>query len=293
MKKMLFVLLAVVCIFTSCDFSKPVEDKGTKLVVPAWAENITSVSLVSNNGQGAVATHKAESSNAYEFFSGSVTLTVTYNSLNNEEKEEYLGYGVFDDSEKPFKVFVNGREVENENPQASIPHAVDVEESDIVYLNANVNYFTSTFNITSDVKTVEVTFENAPVKIKNMDLRLADETIYAYIDLSDLQKKFDYVHIWDGDDPGQNISIPRILYGLFYYNRYTKYFVVSFSAKDGYKISNPTFKVTGTDDITIKKCDMDISHTNCYIYCELKDGITNVPGGSIIKITGGEVEAIN
>ena len=121
MKRLLFVLIAAVCIFTSCDFSKSQEDEGTKLVVPQWVDNVYSVSLETVSEQGFIAVHKADTCPAYKTFTGPVKLKVKYDSLSDEEKKEYLGYGILDGSTKPFKVFVNGIEVENENPKATIP----------------------------------------------------------------------------------------------------------------------------------------------------------------------------
>jgi len=88
-------------------------------------DNVYSVALESKNGQGVVAVHKADSCMAYEYFSGQVTLRIDYNDLSDAEKETYLGYGVLDGAAKPFKVFVNGREVENESKK---PLDDDIDE---------------------------------------------------------------------------------------------------------------------------------------------------------------------
>lgn len=290
MRKFLLTLVAAVCIFTSCDFSKPQEpeNEGTKLVVPQWVDNVYSVALESKNGQGVVAVHKADSCMAYEYFSGQVTLRIDYNDLSDAEKETYLGYGLLDGAAKPFKVFVNGREVENESKKASIPHGDNVAEEDILYLNAYADSFEYTFDITEDVKTVTITFENAPELIPCDKLRLVDERFYAYVDVSELEEAYDEVKVWNAD----GTSFNRIPKGLYLFDKYIQWshhdnynfdyhFFITFKTKNGTFSETNSFSVENAN-VTVHK-----TFDNSYIQCNLFIELNSIPsGGSILKLTG-------
>lgn len=287
MKKVFLGLLTALFVFTACDFSKPTETEGTKLVVPEWVDNVYSVALESKNGQGAVAVHKADSCMAHEYFSGQVTLRIDYNDLSDAEKETYLGYGVLDGAANPFKVFVNGREVENESKKASVPHGDNVAEEDILYLNAYVDCFEYTFSITEDVKTVTITFENAPELIPCDKLRLEEERFYAYVDVSELEECYDEVGVWNAD----GTSFNRIPKGFYLFDKYIKWdhhnnynfdyhFFVTFKTKNGTFSETNSFSVENAN-VTVHKT-FDNSYTQCNLFIELN---STPNGGSILKLT--------
>ena len=284
MKKNLFTLFALftaLCFFTSCNFSTPEEDKGTKLVVSNWADNVYSVALESQNGQGVAAVHKAESCSAYQFFNGQVKLRVSYTSLTQAEKEQFLGYGILSGSAKPFKVFVEGKEVENQHPVAT----TQGENNTQLSLNANVDYFEYTFNITSDVKTVNVKFENAPEKISHMQLRLADQTNYAYFDLSDLRENFPQVVI--SKDSNLNEHPSRINYGLNFFKKVStsRTYILMVGVNDGLTLpSNLTVEGNATlSEATSLNQNLNPNSTQKYFSIDLD--LAKLSDGEIIKIT--------
>lgn len=89
--------------------------------------------------------------------------------LSDNEKDKYFDYGIRTDSENPFKVFINGEEAENKAPLAEATLYDEKRE-----LNVSTDNFRTSFDVTG-IKTVELTFENAPEKIKNKDIRLAND----------------------------------------------------------------------------------------------------------------------
>jgi hypothetical protein len=287
MKKGLLTLLAAVCIFTGCKYTVPQEDNGTALVAANWAENLYNVSLLSNEKVAGVALNEAGTSYAGETLSGSVTLKVTYKELSAAEKETYLGYGTLDGSATPFKVYVNGREVENMNPKASLPHADDVDEEDIVYLNANVDYYIYTFNLAEDANTVTVSFGNSPELIPYDQLRFVDEKDYVYIDVSDLEENFNNVKVWYA----QGTPVRRFYNGLYFIEQdncdlyhhddpdFDYKFYVTLEPKDGILSDSQTFNIE--NNITEVRKEQAASSSLYILYIDQ----TNVPSHSIIKIT--------
>lgn len=295
-----FKTLAVIIIgmtlllLTSCP--QPQQKKGyegTKLVVPQWPENIEHVQLSFENSTWSLNCYKAATCEGDEYFTGNAILTIYYSHIDNSEKDQYFGYGIRSNAENQFKVFVNGEEVENEYPQATY---TEFRTGDEIELNANIDHFRATFNVTN-VKNVEVTFQNAPEKILNKDIRVyGDTNYYAYIDADDLQERFSYVSIMESVknmETGSNIwyDFERLAKGgLYYYNRGTLIFYIQLSVKEGYYIQDKDFELY----VNNNKINAEI--TSAENATELSDLLkiwisnpNDIPAGSIVTVTGGTI----
>lgn len=119
MKKFFSLLMcaaALVCV--SCTVEEEKGWEGTQLVVTNWPENVTGIMLDPDNSTKYLNRHEAGSVMCNEYFSGNTVLTIEYERLGDSEYGEYFDYGIRSNSEKPFKVFINGVEAENKNPAA-------------------------------------------------------------------------------------------------------------------------------------------------------------------------------
>ncbi len=280
MKKLIPLLMAClsISILSSCKTEVESDWEGTKLTVAQgeWPQNIESIRLSNEKGK-ACALSAPGTCEANSYFKGNVTLTVIYSRLSDEEKELYYGYGILNDSPNPFKVFANGVEVENQTPQAQFS---DHE------LNVNVESFETTFNI-GEQKTVKVSFENAPTKILNKDVRLSDETGKAYIDSSELQERFSPIFVCSQETQWQ--SFPAVVYnGLQYFDIYSEKIQLNVTAKPNHYISKKDFKVDTNAITEIREVTSVTSQKN---FGSFDIHFNSVPKkGSVIKITGGEIK---
>ncbi len=291
MKKLLiFAVATALCAMSFACLSCKLEEEekgweGTKLVVSQWPENVTTVRLKADTSTFSLPLHNAGSMMASEYFSGNTVLTIEYDRLNDNEYGEYYGYGIRTDSQAPFKVFINGVEAENEVLSDKI--TLGNEE---VEVNLITGSFKASFNVTG-VKTVEVTFENAPEKILTKDIRLTDETIYAYIDTSALFENFKQVSVWEKPSSSSQMKeLPRLgRNGLYVINKYTPDFYVDVTVKDNYYISDDDFAIDVPATVTFKDYDReDVGQ----IKVEFKSsGPAYVSAGTVIKLSGGKVTA--
>lgn len=262
--------------------------EGTKLVVPQWPENIEHVQLSFENSTWSLNCYQANVCEATEYFTGNAILTIYYSRIDNSERDQYFGYGIRSNAENQFKVFVNGEEVENEFPQAT--YHSNKEDTDLE-LNANIDHFRATFNVTN-VQNVEVTFENAPEKILNKDIRLADETTYAYIDITDLTERFKYVSI------SENVSNTWYDFeklargGPYYFSRYTQNFYIDLSVVDNYYISSTdlNFNIDSENIPAEISASQNSNEINCNLHITFTSSSPDkAPAGSVIKVTGGTI----
>ena len=272
--------VSVVAFTASCVTEEEQSYEVTKLTVSSCPENVSRVRLIPDSSKWSLSLYEAKTSMASEYFSGNATLIIDYNRLSDEEYDEYFGYGIRSDSASPFKVFINGVEAENEAPAAT-----DYIGWDEVEVNATTGEFRTSFNITG-VKTLEVTFENAPEKIKNKDIRLADETIYAYIDTSALEQNFKNIAVWDYDE---NTTLDRLgRNGLYVIQKYTPNFYISVYPKDEYYISAGDFETDAGTDVSSGYA----GETYYYVKFEFtSSGSPYVDAGTVISVTGGTVTA--
>ncbi len=238
MKKILFFLLAIpVFLLFSCQNENGKGWEGTKLIVEDgnYPANIKEIRLVNTTGTKYCVLNQAGICESTEYFNGNVTLTISYSRLTEEDKKEYLDYGYFTDSENSFKVYINGVEAENEKAAETVEY-----DEAALELNVNTEYFRTNFDI-GDAKEIKLTFANAPEKIKRRDVKLADETGIAYIDIDELRKNCKSVYLYYSEN---DISIPEVVKdGLLFFKIYEPGVECSISAKDNYYIDDTSIKV--------------------------------------------------
>lgn len=294
-----FKTLAVIIIgmtlllLTSCP--QPQQKKGyegTKLVVPQWPEHIEHVQLSFENSTWSLNCYKAATCEGCEYFTGNAILTIYYSRIDSSESDQYFGYGIRSNAKNQFKIFVNGEEMEDESPQATY---TEFRTGDEIELNANIDYFRTTFNVTN-VKNVVVTFENSPEKILNKDIRVyADTNYYAYIDTDDLKERFSYISIMEsvkngGTDSYTWYDFERLAKGgLYYFNRGTLKFYIQLKVKDGYYIQDRDYELY----INSNKVPATITSDNTSeLYDFLEIWISNpndIPPGSVVTVKGGTI----
>ncbi len=279
---------------TSCTVEETKKYEGTKLVVSQWPENVSSIRVLPKEGTKILSLSEAGSMMTNEYFSGEAQLIVTYNRITNEEYDEYFGYGIRSDSDNQFKVFINGEEAENTNP-AEVKQLYNNDEE--VTLNANINQYRSTFDITN-VKTVELTFENAPEKISNKDIRIEDDFQWAYIDTDDLNKDFQTVSLYINNSSNINKELDRICKnGLYVFDAYGQTFDVYLAVKNNYYSTVEDIRFTVTENGVINENaeltveDVYDQYVGSFFKCEVYLNQTRISDGTIIKLSGSKVTA--
>ena len=283
------ICITAMALTVSCVKEEEQKWEGTKLVVSQWPDGVSRITLKADNSKWTLNLYEAKEVMAYEYFTGNTVLTVYYDRLADNEYDEYFGYGIRTDSENQFMVFINRTE-SSEEAYNEAPLATTLLGNETVEVNAKTDYFRTQFNITG-MKTVELTFENSPEKIKTKDLRLFADDIYAYIDPSALNENFQSVSLWE--DPsfsGSSAELPRIgRKGLYVLHRFTPGFCVELTVKDNYYISADDFTLSVPSSLNVK----DYGSVNIR---RLKFGFTSsgpgyVPAGTVITVSGGTVTA--
>ncbi len=292
MKKALkFLSGAVIClsvVITALSCEAEVEDykwEGTKLSVSNWPEHVTRITLHPDNSTGWLNLYDAGFQMYDAYFTGNTVLTIYYDRLTDREYDDYYGYGIRTGSAAPFKVFINGVEAENENPAA-----VKILYGEERELNVSLEQFRNSFDITG-IKTVELTFENAPEKIKNKDLRLVDENQWAYIDKDGLYENFKSVNVFRKNSNGNWVECEKIgRNGLYVFDAYGQTFSVDYTVKDGYysTVSDAHFTVSGVENPELTVTDFPDLLPGTLFNCKVYVGV-RVPDGTVIKLSGGTV----
>ena len=258
--------------------------EGTKLVVKDWPEGVSRVSLKPENSKWTLNLYEAKETMAYEYFTGNTVITVYYDRLDDNEYDNYFGYGIRTDSEKPFKVFINSEEAENEVPLAEATLYDEKRK-----LNVSKDYFITSFDVTG-IKTVELTFENAPEKIKNKDIRLANDFQWAYIDINELFENFKSVNLSRKKSENNWMDLEKLCRnGLYLFDAYWQRFYVFYTVKDNYysSLEDARFTVSGVENaqLTVTETISGNFYTgNVYVG-------TRVPDGTVIKLSGGTITA--
>ena len=174
MKKILLILLSLAAIiFVSC---KTEDEELTKTVkIENWPDNVKGIQIISGYRYTDL---KQAGTKEVAAPSDNITIHVFAADVESES-DTYAFYGNLTTDEKLFKVFVNGVEAENKSGVVQSGYGDDALDT-----NAISSLFTTTFTCNAD--TLEISFENAPRKIAFDEIRLSDETIYSYFDVSGL-----------------------------------------------------------------------------------------------------------
>ena len=175
MKKILFVLISLAAIiFVSC---KKEDEEPTKTVkIEKWPDNVKGIQIISGYRYTDL---KQAGTKEAAAPSDNITIHVFAADVKESESDTYAFYGNLTTDEKLFKVFVNGKKAENKSGVVQSGYGDDALDT-----NAISSLFTTTFTCNAD--TLEISFENAPREIAFDEIRLSNETIYSYFDVSGL-----------------------------------------------------------------------------------------------------------
>lgn len=299
MKKLLTAFLCIASLsLAACALNEKEKVNGTKLTVSQWPENVRSVTIYTDDPSKFAMLWQAGTYQAEEYFTGNARLVVSYNTVGSDERQEWFAFGNTNADENPLKVFINGAEAEDETLPAvrTWTEFNDNQEPEEQSIELNVKSeesFTASFDIT-DLKEVNVTFENAPRKIKNSEVRLADEQFYAYIDLNELKKNFRTFELRATDVfTGKTRYLPTLTnYGSIYFFDYNgdHELNLAMASKYNYYISGDDLTADFEYAEFVKTYPTEERPDKNYM--EFKITLNYIPGrGQVIKITGGEVTA--
>ncbi|MBB5225133.1 hypothetical protein DYE50_00465 [Treponema ruminis] len=208
MKKILLILLSLATIiFVSC---KKEDEEPTKTVkIEKWPDNVKGIQIISGYRYTDL---KQAGTKEVAAPSDNITIHVFAADVEESESDTYAFYGNLTTDEKLFKVFVNCENAENKSGVVQSGYGDERLET-----NAISSLFTA--NVTCNADTLEISFENAPRKIAFDEIRLSDETIYSYFDVSGLREHVK-AHLYDVQADGTGTFIKQVVSdGLYYVNK--------------------------------------------------------------------------
>ena len=209
MKKILFVLISLAAIiFVSC---KKEDEEPTKTVkIENWPDNVKGIQIIS--GYRYTDLKQAGTKEVAAPYDN-ITIHVFAADVESES-DTYAFYGNLTTDEKLFKVFVNGKNAENNRG------VVQSGYGDAALDTNAISSFTA--NVTCNADTLEISFENAPRKIAFDEIRLSDETIYSYFDVSGLGEHVK-AQLYDVQADGTSTFLKQVVSGgLYYVNKYSQ-----------------------------------------------------------------------
>ena len=268
MKKILFVLISLAAIiFVSC---KTEDEEPTKTVkIENWPDNVKGIQIISGYRYTDL---KQAGTKEVAAPSDNITIHVFAADVESES-DTYAFYGNLTTDEKLFKVFVNGEEAENKSGVVQSGYGDDALET-----NAISSLFTA--NVTCNADTLEISFENAPRKIAFDEIRLSDETIYSYFDVSGLGEHVK-AQLYDVQANKSRPFLKQVIPGgLYYVNKKSQVelelWPETWYELNGSKVYANGVELTDTNGGDLFDCEFDGNRTS----------------GQIIKITGSGAELI-
>ena len=276
MKKFQFILIPILLLslmmFISCPQEiKPEipEDKYSTVSFDSFPDAVKEINIY--NGDSCIATlHSNYSSKVFRNLEGELKIDVVYKDLTYSDSK-YVGYGTLENDENQFTIFLNNRELINEADFEYTPYYTNPDEN--IQTNLKLHY-TSTFKCTPDLEKLDFTFQNSPKKILKTDVRLRDETIYAYFDFTELSESL--VATLQEKVGSETFTFTPVTEGGLYYVPKIAPIYLTIEPDQDCKIIHYDFKADGkviTDDnVTDKK----------FTYTFYDNRTT----GQIIKITG-------
>ena len=205
-------------------------------------------------------------------------LTVRYLDETELARDE-LGFGNLESDTGALKVFVDGEELANET---------ELFPSDLGYevpTNARVTHYTATIPIAGE--TVEIGFAGAPRRIKTSEVRLADETGVAYVDLSGVAEGVDALLYED------EAGFPEAKYvvwgGLRYAAAGSKVYLAA-GRNPGWRLTSTDFEADGK---AIPQKDWGEDFNNVSSSDFSGEIVLPAKAGSVVKVTGGAATEIS
>ena len=269
MKKTLFVLISLAAIiFVSC---KTEDEEPTKTVkIEKWPDNVKGIQIIS--GYRYTDLKQADTK---EVAAPSDNITIHVFAADVEsESDTYAFYGNLTTDKELFKVFVNGEEAENKSGVVQSGYGDDALDT-----NAISSLFTA--NVTCNADTLEISFENAPREIAFDEIRLSDETIYSYFDVSGLGEHVK-AELYDVQANKSRTFLKQVIPGgLYYVNKKSQVelelWPETWYELNGSKVYADGVELTDTNGGDLFDCKFDGNRTS----------------GQIIKITGSGADLIN
>lgn len=272
--KALLPFILAIGTFSACDQDSP----GVKITVKNWPEHVTEISFGDANFQKNEINLQKESNH---WVGNDIYIHLWY----EESESEQTGiYGTLKDKEN-FKVFVNGKEIQNE--------AEYLESDDITKKTNLITYFES--HLKSEAE-MELSFEGFPEKINPKDVRLLDETGYSYIYIDDslaetMMISFSYADTTLTEENSNISQLRSYLSGesnFLYLVKTGKKINMNVLPISGYAMKTPFSFSTDNETINITPS----SFSSEYDYFESNPFSTLQEEGSILTITGTPADEI-
>ena len=270
MKKILFVLISLAAIiFVSC---KKEDEEPTKTVkIEKWPDNVKGIQIISGYRYTDL---KQADTKEVAAPSDNITIHVFAADVEESESDTYAFCGNLTTDKELFKVFVNGEEAENKSGVVQSGYGDERLET-----NAISSLFTA--NVTCNADTLEISFENAPRKIAFDEIRLSDERIYSYFDVSGLGEHVK-AQLYDVQANKSRTFLKQVVSGgLYYVNRYSQVelelWPETWYELNGSEVYADGVELTDTNGGDLFDCEFDGNRTS----------------GQIIKITGSGADLIN
>lgn len=241
--------------------------------IPSGVQSV-SINAVSNSSD----TYTTGGTYAVSNLRGAATVSILYDELS--DYHEYAGYGTLDNDSEPFKVYLNGTELAN---TTSRQKTLDGG------LETNAILFSFTAGTTIDSDTIEITFENAPKKIAQTDLRLKDEAGYSYIVFGDICDNIN-VNMMEGtpyDEDGNYHNLPSVAYNNYYVRPNTETLFWA-QANNGYYFADTSVFKVGDTTLTKKTWANGAYSGNDFFTSEVTSPEAD---GGVLTISGGTVTA--
>ena len=303
MKKLLtaFLIFAALAL-TACNPEEE-EFEGTYLILEQWPENVSSIQTYNDYGTDCIYPSDPRPvelrlgkywSNLGEedLFPEKINLKFYYKGIKEDESEEWLCHGNTTTDENPFRVFIDGEEFKNEAPlikrfENSCREPFD-DSDDEPDLNVFESYLITGIKINGR-KEIRLSFENSPRKISHSEVRLNDEQIYAYIDLSGIDENLEISNFSEmlADGSYNRLYTITPYSTLYFFNKYSQTLRMAVWPKNNFYISEPDFAAD------FDYLEFETTRTSpSYYTCNINLG-TPPKKGQIIKITGGTTEEID
>ena len=269
MKKILFVLISLAAIiFVSC---KTEDEEPTKTVkIENWPDNVKGIQIIS--GYRYTDLKQADTK---EVAAPSDNITIHVFAADVEsESDTYAFYGNLTTDEKLFMVFVNGENAEN---KSGVVQSGDGDER--LETNAISSLFTA--NVICNADTLEISFENAPRKIAFDEIRLSDETIYSYFDVSGLGEHVK-AQLYDVQANKSRTFLKQVIPGGLYYVNKKSQVELELWPETWYELNDSKVYANG-----VELAGSVAEGLFTYNFTE------NRNKGAVIKITGSGAELIN
>ena len=278
--KALLPFILAIGTFSACNQDSPNSPENVKVIIKNWPENVKTINFA---GVEFTKNDINQQKEGCYWVGKSCGLIIDYKGYYSSEEGLY---GTIKDNENyNFKVFINGKEYQNE---------ADFLESESMKTNLSMLF---SANIKGEAE-MELSFEGSPKEINPKDVRLLDETGYSYIYIEDsLAETMNFSFSYADTSLTETSSSINEIFSDYYFSdnrsflypiKTDKKIIMNAYPKDGY-VMKKSFAFS-TDPETIK-ITADTTHT-------YEDSFTSnsfsplSEQGSILTVSGTPAEEI-